>query len=182
MDGVTRDFSSPEAELAYWRACVTHLNEVLHRKNLELDGFHYVWCSGNCSTGWHRYGEYDPLPQEAVELAVRNLLRLVYRSIPDAEARGALLRKLHPYGCDCIGCMSDHRTCCPCGACKTERETAFLVDQGRRIAEKEAVVVIDGVELAAGGLLPIVVAPDAQNGVYVVEGAGGWNRFRCGLS
>lgn len=31
------------------------MQESLERKNLTLDALHYVWCSGGCSTGVHRY-------------------------------------------------------------------------------------------------------------------------------
>lgn len=69
--------SSQSRELA-------HLNDVLARKNRELDALHYVWCSGACEGGTHRYG--GELTEEIVVEAERNTRRL--RERWDALAKG----------------------------------------------------------------------------------------------
>lgn len=52
-----------------------HKDDVLHRKNLELDALHYVWCDGGCPGGTHRYTD-DEITEEMVQLAERNTKRL----------------------------------------------------------------------------------------------------------
>ena len=54
---------------------VTNLNEVLHRKNLELDALHMVWCDGGCPSGVHRWSD-APVTEEIVLAAERNTERL----------------------------------------------------------------------------------------------------------
>lgn len=65
---------------------LAHANEVLHRKNVELDALHYVWCSGACATGTHRYGEHPRLTWEMVAEASRNTERL-HRRMRNLQAR-----------------------------------------------------------------------------------------------
>ena len=48
-----------------------------HQRNLALDALHYVWCSGGCEGGVHRFGEHPPLTEEIVRAAVENTRRLV---------------------------------------------------------------------------------------------------------
>jgi hypothetical protein len=50
-------------------------DEVLHRKNLELDALHFVWCSGACRGGVHRWSS-DIVTEEIVAEAERNTTRL----------------------------------------------------------------------------------------------------------
>lgn len=54
------------------------MQESLERKNKELDAMHYVWCSGGCSGGVHRYDEMKnvELTEEIVKLAEANTSRL----------------------------------------------------------------------------------------------------------
>jgi hypothetical protein len=47
-----------------------------HRRNLELDALHYVWCNGGCSSGVHRWNK-EAVSEELVQEAVRNTSRLV---------------------------------------------------------------------------------------------------------
>lgn len=54
---------------------IAHLNDVLHRKNIELDALHMVWCDGGCYSGVHRY-EDRPVTEEIVVAAERNTARL----------------------------------------------------------------------------------------------------------
>lgn len=50
-------------------------DEVLHEKNLALDAYHHVWCSGSCKSGIHRYQD-APLTEEIVKEAELNTKRL----------------------------------------------------------------------------------------------------------
>lgn len=40
-----------------YRRQMKHLNETLREKNRDLDALHYVWCSGGCTGGAHRWSE-----------------------------------------------------------------------------------------------------------------------------
>lgn len=59
-------------KLEVTRACLNN-----HRRNLELDALHYVWCDGGCRTGTHRFEHREPLTEEIVQSAVSNTRRLV---------------------------------------------------------------------------------------------------------
>lgn len=54
---------------------LANLYDVLHRKNLELDALHMVWCDGGCVNGVHRWTD-EPITEEIVALAERNTKRL----------------------------------------------------------------------------------------------------------
>ncbi|NBR67118.1 MAG: hypothetical protein EBT79_07570 [Actinobacteria bacterium] len=61
---------------------VTTMRESLEQKNRALDAMHYVWCTGGCARGQHRYCDAEAdgtLTRDAVTEAVRNALRLVTR-------------------------------------------------------------------------------------------------------
>jgi hypothetical protein len=62
-------------QLRVQAAELTQLRDVLHEKNLALDALHYVWCSGGCATGIHRW-EHGPLTAAIVAEAERNTHRL----------------------------------------------------------------------------------------------------------
>jgi hypothetical protein len=47
-----------------------------HKRNIELDALHYVWCNGGCPTGVHRYTP-QPLTEEIVYAAINNTNRLI---------------------------------------------------------------------------------------------------------
>lgn len=77
---------SDESENAKLRGEVAELRRQLtaaqrnnHRRNVELDALHYVWCDGGCHTGVHRYDGKGPdaITPEIVAAAVRNTERLV---------------------------------------------------------------------------------------------------------
>ena len=51
-------------------------NEQAHRRNLELDAMHYVWCDGGCKFGVHRFEDHPLVTEELVKLAERNTKRL----------------------------------------------------------------------------------------------------------
>ena len=52
------------------------LENALHKKNLQLDALHYVWCSGGCLNGVHKFTPGN-ITAEIVDLAVKNTSRLV---------------------------------------------------------------------------------------------------------
>jgi hypothetical protein len=60
------------------RKRITELEAQAHRRNLELDAMHYVWCCGGCSTGVHRYDGRGPdaVTEDVVQEAERNTTRL----------------------------------------------------------------------------------------------------------
>jgi hypothetical protein len=54
---------------------ITSLQEGNERRNRELDALHYVWCSGGCPGGVHRWTG-EKITKELVEAAERNTRRL----------------------------------------------------------------------------------------------------------
>lgn len=54
---------------------IRRLNECLRIKNIELDALHYVWCTGGCKTGQHRWCS-GVVTEDEMALAERNVLRL----------------------------------------------------------------------------------------------------------
>lgn len=65
-------------QVAHLKGEVTWLNQVLHRKNLDLDALHFVWCDGGCPGGVHRFASDQDvrLTEEMIERAERNTKRL----------------------------------------------------------------------------------------------------------
>ena len=56
---------------------IARLQMAVHRKTVELDALHMVWCDGGCPSGVHRYQDEDVLvTEEMVALAERNTRRL----------------------------------------------------------------------------------------------------------
>jgi hypothetical protein len=56
---------------------ITLLQESLRQRNLELDSMHFVWCSGGCPGGVHRFSpDVELVTEELVERAERNVKRL----------------------------------------------------------------------------------------------------------
>lgn len=47
-----------------------------HKRNLELDALHYVWCDGGCPGGVHRWQE-NPPTKEVIDAAINNTNRLI---------------------------------------------------------------------------------------------------------
>jgi hypothetical protein len=48
-----------------------------HKRNLQLDALHFVWCDGGCLGGVHRYdGRPHAVTEEIVQEAERNTARL----------------------------------------------------------------------------------------------------------
>jgi hypothetical protein len=52
-----------------------NMQRSLEQKNRALDALHYVWCSGGCKTGTHRWSE-QTITEEVVKEAERNTRRL----------------------------------------------------------------------------------------------------------
>lgn len=55
---------------------IKHLQDLLHRKNVQLDAMDWVWCSGGCDEGLHRFNDLPDLTEEMVKIAEQNTLRL----------------------------------------------------------------------------------------------------------
>lgn len=51
------------------------LQDLLKKKNLELDALHFVWCSGGCTMGVHRFSDVR-LTEEMIQVAERNTKRM----------------------------------------------------------------------------------------------------------
>lgn len=72
----------PVEELAALRDKNKNLRQALadatrnnHKRNIELDALHFVWCDGGCWNGTHRYTEGE-ITEEIVAVAERNTKRL----------------------------------------------------------------------------------------------------------
>lgn len=68
--------SFAQDQVANQRRELATLNEQAHRRNLELDALHFVWCDGGCEGGAHRFTE-DTVTPEIVAEAIRNTSRLL---------------------------------------------------------------------------------------------------------
>jgi hypothetical protein len=58
---------------------IRDLQRQLNQKNRELDILHYVWCSGGCESGTHRFFEdkvYGEITEGLIVMGQRNLDRL----------------------------------------------------------------------------------------------------------
>lgn len=64
-----------EGKLSALKREVRIKDEALHQKNLALDAYHHVWCSGGCPSGVHRYHD-APLTEDIVAEAELNTKRL----------------------------------------------------------------------------------------------------------
>lgn len=73
---LTAEVERLRAEVTGLRRQVTLATKNSHKRNLELDALHYVWCDGGCEDGAHRWQE-NPPTHEIVEAAIRNTERLV---------------------------------------------------------------------------------------------------------
>jgi predicted translin family RNA/ssDNA-binding protein len=57
------------------RRQIKFMQDSLHYKNLQLDAMHYVWCSGGCQGGIHRWIDQE-LTEDMVAAAEQNVQRL----------------------------------------------------------------------------------------------------------
>lgn len=56
---------------------LTSQRENNEKRNRELDALHYVWCSGGCDRGVHRYdGNFGDITEEVVVAGERQVARL----------------------------------------------------------------------------------------------------------
>lgn len=51
-------------------------DEALHRKNIDMDTLHYVWCNGTCK-GVHIYDTQTELTEEQATSFFRNVYRIL---------------------------------------------------------------------------------------------------------
>lgn len=59
------------------RRQITIQQAAAERRNRDLDALHYVWCSGGCETGVHRFcGHPDEITEDVVATVERQALRL----------------------------------------------------------------------------------------------------------
>lgn len=64
-----------ESKLSELKRQIRFKDETLHQKNLALDAYHHVWCSGSCKSGIHRHHDI-PLTEDVVKEAELNTKRL----------------------------------------------------------------------------------------------------------
>ena len=78
-DALESNVAQLRENVAELRQQLTDQRENNHRRNLELDALHYVWCDGGCEDGTHRWqpARAEGATKEIVEAAVRNTQRLV---------------------------------------------------------------------------------------------------------
>lgn len=62
-------------KIARQAAELTRLREVIERKNRELDAMHFVWCTGGCAGGVHRWSDGE-ITEAMVVHAERQAVRL----------------------------------------------------------------------------------------------------------
>ena len=66
-----------DAEIEKLKMQLRLANARNHERNVQLDALHFVWCSGGCYMGVHRFGDCDrPLTEETVIEAERNTVRM----------------------------------------------------------------------------------------------------------
>jgi hypothetical protein len=70
------DVESLKATIKRLRRQIRIANEGAHRRNLDLDALHYVWCNGGCEGGVHRWTDRAPLTEELVSAAENNTERM----------------------------------------------------------------------------------------------------------
>jgi hypothetical protein len=68
-------------QIARLRAEIRQMQIAAEARNRQLDAMHYVWCTGGCEGGVHRFDGKGPagITQEIVDEAVRNTERLKRR-------------------------------------------------------------------------------------------------------
>lgn len=71
----TRSIHRLEGKLRTLKRSIGWLEECLKRKNRELDFLHYVWCTGGCESGQHRWCQGEVTAQ-MMETAAANMARL----------------------------------------------------------------------------------------------------------
>jgi hypothetical protein len=64
-----------EAQVAKLQRALTFQRDNNHKRNVQLDALHFVWCDGGCIGGTHRFTE-GTITEEIVAAAERNTKRL----------------------------------------------------------------------------------------------------------
>jgi hypothetical protein len=81
-----------DEKIAKLKHNIHYMNEAFHRKNLELDALHFVWCTARCTNGFHRYHKDLAVPSdEEIATVARVAIRLVTR-FPSQDRNTQLLR------------------------------------------------------------------------------------------
>lgn len=75
-DDLNAECAALKKELVIVRRELSYAQDNNHKRNVELDTLHYVWCNGGCAGGVHRFGEHPELTEEIVAAAERNTKRL----------------------------------------------------------------------------------------------------------
>lgn len=75
VDELAREAGRREGEAEMLRRQLTLAQANNHQRNLQLDALHFVWCSGGCSRGVHRFTGGE-LTEELVAEAERNTKRM----------------------------------------------------------------------------------------------------------
>lgn len=65
-----------EGRICEQRKQIAHQIEAIKERNLAMDALHYVWCSGGCTCGVHRFTTVTKLTEEVVRAAELNTKRL----------------------------------------------------------------------------------------------------------
>ncbi len=63
------------SEIDRLKRIIAEKDRLLHEKNLELDAMHYIWCSGGCIDGAHRW-DGGELTRETLARARRAVHRM----------------------------------------------------------------------------------------------------------
>ena len=75
---MTGEIERLREQVAKLKRELTYARDNNHRRNIELDALHYVWCNGGCWGGVHRFDGKGPegVTEEIVQAAERNTQRL----------------------------------------------------------------------------------------------------------
>lgn len=80
---VVYELAQCQAKLKQQARQLTIMREAAEKKNQKLDAMHYVWCTGPCRNGLHRYDAHPPLTRTLVAAAILNARRLIVRFVND---------------------------------------------------------------------------------------------------
>lgn len=85
---VVYELSMARSKIEKLKLQLTIFRESAEKKNRALDALHYVWCSGPCKTGWHRYVPYVPIHPDAVLEALHMVRRIAGRWLTSERRAG----------------------------------------------------------------------------------------------
>lgn len=84
-----------DGEIKNLRRELTHQRENNHQRNIQLDALHFVWCSGGCGGGTHRWTD-EKLTADIVAEAMSNTTRLYSRFVNlagSADKEGSVAKR-----------------------------------------------------------------------------------------